>query len=111
MIIRAGDRDRPLRDGEFEEIVGQMEGEGMDTNSDLFMVYKRNPYFRVGTPVYLYNEGFQKVEFAQSGRAPGTAEVRGSRGPLWKIKPMDHSLLVPRKELMPFVIRMPRRIG
>lgn len=101
--------DRKLSQGEFAEIVENFE-DNMDMNSDLYVVFRKNPYYRIGTYLYLYNEGFQKVEMVQSGRADGSAQVGGSRGPLWRIKPINDAILIPRNTLLPFVKKMPRRV-
>lgn len=97
--------ERKLSRSEFEEIVSDFEGA---EESDLFIVWKKNPYVRQGKFVYLYNEGFQEVKLISEKRAPGTEAVKGSRGRLWRLRTTE-GLFFPRTTLLPFVRRVPRR--
>ena len=100
------DKSKQLTNKEFEDIINDFrDGE----ESGLFFVWRKNPYFPLGSWVYLYNEGFQQVKMVESGRADGGKEVRGSRGKFWKIKPVE-GLIIPRLEVMPYVRRMPKGI-
>jgi hypothetical protein len=61
----------------------------------LFIVHKRNPFFRPGTWVELFDEGFQKAVVQQQGNR---AEVLRNEG-----------IVIPAESLRPYVIRVQKR--
>lgn len=73
-------------------------------HGDLWIVSKKNPYFPLGTYVYSFDQGFQKVRLRRVPPPQGSP----SRGPLWRLETED-SIFVPHSALLPFVRKIPRR--
>ena len=79
-----------------------LEGE---PDSGLYIVWKKNPYFKKGTYLYLDDQGFQRVSISPSERhsAPG-----GTRGLTWRLKRERDSIILGKALLLPFVVKVER---
>ena len=99
----AKDRLSKLKDGEFEEIVSNRASTRLECG--LYIISKRNPYFRPGTFVYLYDQGWQKVKLVKKKRAREVGSP--SAGWLYTLKETP-GIMLPESALAPFVRPLPR---
>lgn len=55
----------------------------------LYIIHKRNPYFKLNTIIELFEDGFQKAKVTESGHVVG-----------------HEGLILPEQDVLPFCIKM-----